>query len=259
MAQTDVIKSTDMVAASTTGVTRFNEWKRVYAASENRTYTITTSTFGGTTQTLPTASSTLGSQNEFYRNKVFNFLAGSTGDWTLQTPLEDRTFIIRNNSGGTITLDTTSGATTTLDVPDAATYTINLYEAGPEFVLVENKGAGVSSTKPYAVGVYRPDTISVGDEIFTKVVLTRDWTIPANFTGSQGRIETPAADGDLVVKIYFNSTAIGTCTFSTGSTTGTFASSTSYVFSAGDIIEIGATGTDSAAADLFVTIFGSIG
>lgn len=262
MAQTDILRSTDAIADSTTVIERFNEWKRVYAVSENARLVTTTSTFGGSTQTLPLASSTLGTQNEFLRNKYLEFSSGSTGDWTLQTVLEDRTFIIRNRSDNDITLDTTDSGTVTLIVPNTETYTVNLYASVPAFILTKQHvlSSAVTSTRPYAVASFQPG-IPSADTLYTKVVLARDWTIPTNFTNSQGHCETAVLDvGGYTVDIQFNSTSIGTITFSSGSTTATFTSSTIYTFAAGDVIElIGSSVADSAADSFSFTIFGSIG
>lgn len=260
MVTTDVLKSTDMSTGSTAGVARFNLWKRVYAASENSRYVTTTSTFGGTTQTLPNASSTLGGVSEFFRNKFLDFGAGSTGDWTLQTPTEDRQFIIRNGSGSNITLDTTAGASPTLTIPNGITYTVNLYETGPGFYVIKDHvlSTAVSSTKPYAVASYQEGVASAGT-LFTKVVLARSFTVPTNFTNSQGHVETAPTDGTYTVDILFNSTVIGTISFSTGSTTATFSSTQSYTFGAGDILElVGSTTPDSVADNFSFTIFGSV-
>lgn len=262
MAQTDVLRSTDAEADSTAFISRFNEWKRVYAVSENARYVTTTSTFGGSTQTLPLASSTLGTQSIFLRAKYLEFSSLSTGDWTLQTVLEDRTFIIRNRSDNDITLDTTDAGTITLVVPNTETYTVNLYASIPAFVVTKKHilSSDVSSTKPYAVASYQ-EGIPSADTLYTKVVLARNWTVPTNFTNSQGHCETAVLDvGGYTIDILLNSTSIGTITFATGSTTATFTSSTTYTFAAGDFIElIGSSVPDSVADNFSFTIFGSIG
>lgn len=263
MAQTDVLRSTDAQAESTTFVDRFNEWKRVAAVSEHARYTDTTSTFGGSTQTLPLAASTLGTQSEFLRNKYLEFSSGSASAWTLQTVLEDRTFIIRNRSDNVITLDTTDAGTITLDVPDTKTYTVNLFASVPAFILVKDHLASsdFGSTKPYSVAVYREGNLTEPSEVFTKIVLARTWDLPTNFIDSQGHLATPpdAVSGSFVVDILFNSTIIGTCTFTSGSTVGTFASASPFTFGAGDLIELRNPSTGSSAAtNLSLTIYGSI-
>lgn len=263
MAQNDVLRTTDAEADSTAFISRFNEWKRVYAVSENARYLATaTSTYGGSTQTLPLATSTLGTQSIFLRAKYLEFSSGSTGDWTLQTVVEDRTFIIRNRSDNDIILDTTDAGTITLTVPNTETYTVNLFASVPAFILTKAHilSSDVASTKPYAVASYQ-EGIPSADTLYTKVVLTRDWTVPTNFTNSQGHCETAVLDvGGYTVDIVFNSTTIGTITFSSGSTTASFASAGPFTFGAGDVIElIGSSVPDSVADNFSFTIFGSIG
>ena len=261
MVQTDVLRSTDAESDSTAFISRFNEWKRVYAVSENARYITTTSTFGGSTQTLPLASSPLGTQSVFLRAKYLEFSSGSTDDWTLQTVIEDRTFVIRNRSDNDIILDTTDSGTVTLTVPNLQTYTVNLFASVPAFILakIHILSSDVSSTKPYAVASYQ-EGLPSANTLFTKVVLARNWTIPTNFTNSQGHCETAVLDvGGYTVDIQLNSTSIGTITFSSGSTTATFASSTIYTLVAGDVLElIGASTADSVADNFSFTIFGSI-
>lgn len=260
MVQTDVIRTTDMQTSSTgtVNLTRFNDWKRAYAVSENDRFAVSTSTFGGTTQSLPTASSTLGAQSEFFRNKHLDFTAPTAGSaWTLEVPNEHRIFIITNNSGQTITLESTAGASPTLDIADAKTYTVGLDTTG--FALLKDHIVSTgASTKPYSVGVYN-EGVSGDSQQFVKFVYPRDVIISSGFPLSEGHLTT-GPDAAWEGSIQFNSTQIGTVNFTSGSTTATFTSSAAYTFGAGDVLEIiGPSTADPGAKDFSFTIAGGLG
>lgn len=87
--------------------------------------------------------------------------------------------------------------------------------------------------------------------VLMRFVVTRPFTIPANYTGSQAN-STVATTGATVYDIQRNGAQIGTITFGAAATDGTFADATeigAHAFVADDILTIVAPVTADATHD----------
>jgi hypothetical protein len=127
-------------------------------------------------------------------------------------------------------------------------------------VLEYNSGASAwqptSPVNPYDVASYMPGTF-VGGQVCFELNVVRAFSLPANCTGSLSRLDT-AATASTVFTISQNGTSVGSITFSSGGTTGTFSTTAAVSLSIGDFLEITAPGTaDATAAGLSLTLLGT--
>jgi len=95
-------------------------------------------------------------------------------------------------------------------------------------------------------------------ERIMRFVATRDFSIPADFAGSQVDAETPPDDDDAEFIVGKNGSSIGTITIEQTTGTVVFDLAGGASFTAGDLLEILApTPQDSALADISISIVSS--
>jgi hypothetical protein len=103
----------------------------------------------------------------------------------------------------------------------------------------------------------------LANEIVMRVILTRTFTIPADFVGSYAFTTHPASDYDVKLGITKNGAQLGTVTFAVGSYLGTWAGTGSaIVYNVSDQLHIQVDNTvhvtpDSTFSDFAFTIKGS--
>lgn len=119
-------------------------------------------------------------------------------------------------------------------------------------------GAGISiagstiSAPYYDIALTTTGKPGASAKILNFVAL-RAYSIPANFTGCQAKCGT-ASGADTVFSIQKNGVQFGTLTYTNGSPSGTFGSSSLTSFAVGDVLTIVAPGTqDGQLADLSVS------
>jgi hypothetical protein len=94
-------------------------------------------------------------------------------------------------------------------------------------------------------------------QIFLGFAVVREFSLPASFTLSQAVFTTPPTN-QVQLTIQRNGTPIGTITWAATAQVGVFAGAGYSMFTAGDLIEIVSGGNLYAAADLILTLAGTI-
>lgn len=184
------------------------------------------------------------------RNVRLNLTGTPAAAFVLLLPAVPRILAIANGTGTAVTVKNATGAT--VDVP-----------AGKQG-LVHASGTGVTLVGAALVdGAYDFGMTALAtpmaSALLGKVVLPRAVSLPANFTGARGHVDTnPTAS--FVITVTHNGTAIGTVTISTAGAF-TFATSGGAAVSlaAGDIIRFVAPATpDATIAGIGLTLAGSL-
>lgn len=96
--------------------------------------------------------------------------------------------------------------------------------------------APAATLNPWMEFAFAGTAPATNDVIGYAVVLTAS-TLPANFAGSSGYVETAPSGGSLVVTIYKNNVSVGTATFASGSNTCTFSTQATATLAVGDRIK----------------------
>ena len=189
--------------------------------------------------TVSTGSPVVVSGTDFTGNVLLKLVSdtGSPGGpevgFTLEVPNTARTFIVKNTTGQTATVDLSPSpfAVATVEVIDGETALI--HGDGTTF----EKVAG--STTFYDVAFFISG-VPVFDAVGGMLVAVRAFTIPINATGSQAYADTPPASGELdkVFDIHKNGASVGSFTFASLANTGTFIFASAVSFVAGDRLRI---------------------
>ena len=165
-------------------------------------------------------------------NMVLHLTGAPGGAFTIVLPATPKVYIVDNASGQTATVKTASG--TGVNVLAGA---IQIVRCDGTNILGVN-AASSGGSEPYDLGtplIMAPPTGQVVDCFcFTQTV-----TFPAGLSGSKGVIATaPSGASGEVFTLYKNGVSFGTATFAQGSTTATFAASSSTTFDPGDVLKI---------------------
>ena len=121
---------------------------------------------------------------------------------------------------------------------------------------VDNSLIISSGTIVYDVGAFIAQSMG-SDELVFKFVAVREFTLAQNLTESKASALS-AATSTTVLTLYKNSTEFGNITFNSGSTNGTFSSTSAVTFSVNDTLSIIApTIPDASLADISVTFSGT--
>jgi len=124
-------------------------------------------------------------------------------------------------------------------------------------VEVASGGGGGGGGGPLTLAVYVQGLPGDAERIM-RFIATGDFSIPANFAGSQVDAETPPADADAEFVVGKNGSSIGTITIEQTTGTVVFDLTGGASFTAGDLLEILApTPQDSALADISLSIVSS--
>jgi hypothetical protein len=119
-----------------------------------------------------------------------------------------------------------------------------------------NGSSWVNEDSPYDVGMFIPGTHSNG-ALLAQVVLTRAVSFADDFAGA--RLCRVTATAGIVLDVHRNGSPIGTITFGTGASAGTFATAGggAEIFAAGDRLAIiNDNPADATLADLSITFLG---
>lgn len=252
MPQTDILQTDDMEEGLDLNYIRFNDAKKEHGDANHRLLTIAASTLGGSTAyTLALASDNV---SEYYRRMVFQFTGASTAAFTTIVPTAERVFYVDNQTPVAITIDTTGGASTAVTCA-AATKTQIAQISGGDFLVLGTQFSTASANRPFDVGSYSPGFYS-NTQIILKFVYPLSITTDQNFPLSQAHVGT-ATTGTRTFDIHRNGADIGNIVFTSTSQYGSYSSTTSYSWSAGDVLEIIApASTDATGSDYSFTIAG---
>jgi hypothetical protein len=164
-------------------------------------------------------------------------------------------FAVRNNTAQTVTV-TVSGQS--LTAPEIAAGEAALLSCDGSDVGAEGGGDTGSVTFPYDFGFVKAAT-PTSSEVIGKVVIRRDVTLPADFAGAFGHVDTnPTAQFDIDVTK--NGSSIGTISISTGGTfTFTTSGGTAKSIAAGSVIRfVAPASTDATVAGIAATLVGAL-
>lgn len=115
---------------------------------------------------------------------------------------------------------------------------------------------GAQGGQRYEVTNFDSDTPGSAEVIF-ELIFTQSVTFPSGFSGSRAKAST-AATALSVYTIKKNGSSIGTLTFASSGTTGTFAMASSTTFAAGDILRISAPSpADATLAGVKLNLVGT--
>ena len=158
-----------------------------------------------------------------------------------------------STNGWTVSKFGTSGATFPTLAGNAGKHlAVNDDEDGVEWVDDEVGGFTNISVSFFAGGV---PTASVLIARFTAV---ESFSIPSGAAGSYGTFGTAPTGGSVVIDLKKNGTSFGSLTFSASATTGVFSVGTTTSFVAGDNIDFVAPSDLRTAANLSVSMLGSL-
>jgi hypothetical protein len=163
-------------------------------------------------------------------------------------------FAVRNNTARTVAV-TVSGQS--LTAPEIAAGGAALLSCDGSDVRAEGSGDNAASL-PYDFGFVKAAT-PTSSEVIGKVVIPRDVTLPADFSGAFGHVDTnPTAQFDIDVTD--DGSSIGTISISTGGTfTFTTDGNTSKSVTAGSVIRfVAPASVDATVAGIAATLVGTL-
>lgn len=192
---------------------------------------------------------------QFRAAAVFAPTAALTANATLTVPQLRRAFGVIN-SDATYSLTVARGSTSHVVKPGRSA---NFYSDGTVNGLFR---LGPPEAAVYDFGMLQTSVPTPG-AVMGKVVLPRALTLPANFTGSRGHVDTPPTAAAWVVSVTRNGAAIGSVTINSG---GGFSYATTggaeVVTAAGDVIRFLAdpttTPAEAAIAGIGLTLVGEL-
>jgi hypothetical protein len=163
-------------------------------------------------------------------------------------------FAVRNNIAQTVAV-TVSGQS--LTAPEIAACEAALLSCDGSDVRAEGSGDHAASL-PYDFGFIKAAT-PTSDEVIGKVVIPRDITLPADFSGAFGHVDTnPTAQFDIDVTD--DGSSIGTISIATdGTFTFITAGNTAKSVTAGSVIRfVAPASTDATVAGIAATLVGTL-
>lgn len=210
--------------------------------------------------------------DQFFGNFVIQLTGNPGADFDLKAPPGgSHSFAVDNASGSTATPKVgTSGAATVASGKrrifhsDGAT----IIPLGPEHDVSGGGGGGTSTVIAEDLDTWFQGSPGQG-QVIRRWIMTRQVTLPAEFSGSQAYVGTAPADGAAVFDLVHEDGSspspgiIGTLTFGLGSKTGIFdnigSPSQAVTLNPGDTLELRAPSgspQDSALADISLRIKG---
>jgi hypothetical protein len=198
------------------------------------------------------------SDEHFRRHFFFDIDPDTTppdGAVTITVPAIRRgLFALRNNTAQTLTV-TVSGQP--LTAPEIAAGEAALLSCDGFDVRAEGGGENAASL-PYDFGFVKAAT-PTSAEVIGKVVIPRDITLPADFSGASGHVDTnPTATFDIDVTD--DGASIGTISIATGGVfTFATAGSTAKAVTAGSVVRfVAPASTDATVAGIAATLVGAL-
>jgi hypothetical protein len=161
---------------------------------------------------------------------------------------------VRNNTAQSVTV-TVSGQS--LTAPEIAAGAAALLSCDGSDVRAEGSGDNAASL-PYDFGFVKAAT-PTSSEVIGKVVVPRAVTLPPDFAGASGHVDTnPTATFDIAVTD--DGSSIGTISISTGGVfTFTTSGGTAKLVVAGSVIRfVAAASTDAGVAGIAATLVGTL-
>ena len=189
--------------------------------------------------------------DEFVQNFTHHVIGAAPATVFMYVPDGERFFLVWNESGQNVVVDTTSGGSpaTPITVSDGSSQLI--YSDGTTLIAL-----GGSTGNTFDVGTFL-ENAPTGSQILTKFVFTRNVTLPAGLSGSEGHLGT-AATAQTDFDIRKNGSSVGTCRFAGAASTATFIFATDQTFIGGDRLSLVAPASpDATAADVSITLAGT--
>jgi hypothetical protein len=191
---------------------------------------------------------------QFHRNMLF-VGSGHSAPRTLTVPQIKRSiFAVRN--AGSDNLEVARGSTALILPAGTAAFfaTDGTTNGLSQLTSAQEIGAPAS---PYDLAVFVAGKPEDG-ELVLRFVAVRDFTLPQNLTGSQGKAAV-ASTGNVSFEIKKNGASVGSVTFD-ASATGSYTFASAVGFAPGDVLEIVAPATqDATLADIAIGLKGTRG
>ena len=200
------------------------------------------------------------------------------GAYQVHCPINRKIYVVWNGTAGDVTFKTVAGS----GIPVSAGAVLILYCDGTNVIQLAglvatiddigdvvitaaasgqmlrfNGSSWVNEDSPYNVGMFIPGTHGDG-ALMAQVVLTRAVSFADEFAGARAYAGVTATAA-TVLNVHRNGSPIGTITFGTGVSAGTFATTGGGAesFAAGDRLAIiNEDPADATLADLSITFFG---
>lgn len=202
---------------------------------------------------LTSANITL-TNSQFRRNVRFLAVNAAVAGRVITVPAIKRWFIVTSAPTNSENITLKRGTAEFVILPGTSG---TFYADGTTNGLVEVASGGGGGGGPLTLAVYVQGVPNDAERVM-RFIAVRDFSIPADFAGSQVDAETPPDDDDAEFIVGKNGASIGS--FTIEQTTGdvTFDLPGGASFTAGDIFEILApTPQDSALADISISIVSS--
>ena len=170
--------------------------------------------------------------DQFVRNFAHHIIGTPATDVFMYVPDGKRFFLIWNESGQNVVVDTTSGGSPAAPITVSDGEAQLIYSDGT--ALIEVGG----SEQPYDIGGFI-DT-PTDDSVALQIVAVRPFTIPAGAPGSraEARVGMSSGEADIVFDIQKNSGSFGSLTFGAPGKSGVFSVASDTAFVAGDLLAI---------------------
>lgn len=224
------------------------------AVAGNYALDTSAATTPGDNVTIPFDDSNDASPRTALRLIYLSLTAGATASFNVIHPDNTHLFYCKNNTTQTATVKTAAGSGVAIVTGGSAI----LYCDGTD-VLDISAGFTVSSItqdEDYQISVFNKPT---NGQVIGKMLVGREVTFPANFTGSVGNVGTnPTADNVFTVKD--DGTAIGTVTISSaGAFTFATSGSAAKVVAVGSLLTVENQATaDATTSDVLLNLLGTI-
>lgn len=190
--------------------------------------------------------------NEFVQNFTHHVVGTPSATVFMYVPDGRRFFLVWNESGQNVVVDTTSGGSPAAAITVADGDSQLIYSDGTALIALGGSGTGGA----FDVGAFL-ENAPAGSQILTKFVFTRSVTLPAGLSGSKGHLGT-AATAQTDFDIQKNGSSVGTCRFAGAASTATFILATDQTFAGGDRLSLVAPASpDATAADVSITLAGT--
>jgi hypothetical protein len=183
------------------------------------------------------------------RNVRFALTGTPAAAFDLQLPAVPRLVALVNSTDQVATIKNATGATVALPAGKQAL----VYSSGTGVTQV---GAAIADAYDFGMVAFETPASSA---VMGKVVIPRSVTLPADFAGARGDVDTNP-DASFEITVTRNGTTVGTITISTaGGFTFATSGGAAVALVAGDVVRFVAPGTaDIAIEGIAVTLVGSL-
>lgn len=226
----------------------------VYEELDDLTEALGSATQAMLAKTITTSDVTL-TTAEGMEYQSINLTGTLTGNRNLIVPDFEKTYLIRNATGGAFDVTVKTSAQLGGEVVTQGASAV-VFCDGTDVLSQTIEGIPAGATEPFVVGAWKNGAPAANERVLGFVVPggVTGVELPANATNSQAESET-SATAQTDFDLQKNGSSIGTIRWAAAGTVATFVSVSLTTFAAGDTIEIQAPGTpDSTLANLYFTL-----